>query len=157
MSSLSDPAGHTLKAYRYALRAKPAQERHLRRYLGACRWVWNAALAEQQARQERGEKYAGFAQMCKWLTSWRNAQETKWLADVSCDPLQQTLKGLDKAFQRFFRNAKAGIGPPGYPRFKVRGQEGGLRFPNSKTGTARCSERTGPPTQARLAAPATKP
>lgn len=66
-----------LKAFRFALRAKPAQERQLRRYVGACRWAWNAALAEQQARQERREKYAGFAQMCKWLTSWRNAPWTK--------------------------------------------------------------------------------
>jgi len=26
--------------------------------------VWNDALAEQRARHARGEKYAGFAQMC---------------------------------------------------------------------------------------------
>ena len=48
----------------------------LRRYVGMMRWLWNRALAEQQARRERGEKYAGYASMCAWLTAWRNAPET---------------------------------------------------------------------------------
>ena len=61
----------TMKAYRFQLRCKPAQERALRRFAGGLRWVWNQALAQQRERHERGEKFAGYAQMCTWLTAWR--------------------------------------------------------------------------------------
>jgi putative transposase len=93
----------------------------LRRWSGCCRKVWNLALAEQQVRRERGEKYAGFAQMCRWITAWRNAPETAYLRDVPVHVLQNTVRALDGAFQRFF--AKAG----GYPKFRRYGQPMGLR------------------------------
>lgn len=117
----------TLKAFRFQLRTKPATERTLRRFAGACRWVWNAAIAEQQRRREAGEKFAGYAVMCKWLTDWRHAPATAWLSETSIDPQQQTLKRLEAAYQRFFESAG------GYPKFRGRGQEAGLRFPNQRT------------------------
>ena len=46
-------------------------------------------------------------------------------------PQQQVLKRLDAAFQTFFANAKAAK-KPGYPRFKKRGDEPGIRFPDRK-------------------------
>lgn len=95
------------------------------------RWVWNRALAEQQAARDRGEKYAGFARMCKWLTAWRGAEETRWLAEGPVHPQQQVLKRLDATFQTFFANVKAGK-KPGYPRYKKRGDEPGIRFPDNK-------------------------
>lgn len=54
----------------------------LRRWAGCCRKVWNLALAEQQARRERGEQYAGYVTMAKWVTAWRKAPETAYLAEV---------------------------------------------------------------------------
>lgn len=114
------------RAYRFQLRCKPAQERALRRVAGGLRWVWNRALAEQKARYARGEKFASYVDMAKWLTAWRNAPETAWLAEGPIHPQQQALKRLEEAFKRFF--AKAG----GYPSFKRRGQEPGIRFPDPK-------------------------
>jgi putative transposase len=116
----------SIKAFRFQLRTKPGTERTLRRFAGSCRWVWNAAIAEQQRRREAGEKFAGHAAMCKWLTAWRNAPETAWLAEAPIHPLQQTLRRLEAAYKRFF--AAEG----GYPKFKRRGQEPGLRFPDPK-------------------------
>jgi putative transposase len=88
-------------------------------------------LAEQRARHARGEKYAGYAQMCIWLTAWRNAPETAWLADGPIHPQQQVLRRLDEAYKRFFAGVKAGerVGPPS---FKRRGEELGIRFPDPK-------------------------
>ncbi|OUM01199.1 RNA-guided endonuclease InsQ/TnpB family protein [Variovorax sp. JS1663] len=120
-----------LRAYRFQLRPRPAQERQLARYAGMLRWLWNRALAEQQARRERGEPYANYVAMAKWLTAWRNAPETQWLADGPVHPQQQVLKRLDATFQTFFANMKAGK-KPGYPRFKKRGEEPGIRFPDNK-------------------------
>lgn len=114
----------SIKAYRFQLRTKPGTERTLRRFAGACRWTWNAAIAEQRRRREAGEKFAGYAAMCKWLTAWRHAPETAWLAYTPVHPLQQTLRRLEAAYRRFFE----GAGGP--PRFKARGQEPCLRFPD---------------------------
>lgn len=53
------------KDYRYRLHTRPAQEAWLRRVAGRRRWVWNTALAEQQARHGRGEPYANYVAMAK--------------------------------------------------------------------------------------------
>ncbi len=116
----------SIKAFRFQLRLKPAQKRDLKRWAGALRWLWNRALREQVARHARSEKYAGYAQMCQWLTVWRNAPETAWLAQGPVHPQQQALRRLDEAYKRFF--AKKG----GFPTGKRWGQEPGLRFPDPK-------------------------
>jgi putative transposase len=90
------------------------------------RWIWNTALAEQQARHKRGEKYASYVDMAKWLTAWRHAPATSWLAIGPMHPQQQVLRRLDEAYRRFF--AKAG----GFPKFKPRGRAPGIRFPDPK-------------------------
>ncbi|CAN7769603.1 transposase [Variovorax sp. LjRoot290] len=120
-----------LRTFRFQLRPRIAQEHSLDRYAGMLRWIWNRALAEQQARRERAEKYAGYASMCGWLTAWRNAPPTSWLREGPVHSQQQVLKRLDKAFQTFFANVKAGK-KPSYPRFKKRGDEPGIRFPDRK-------------------------
>jgi len=101
-----------IRAYKFQIRATPGLERQLRRFSGACRWVWNEALEEQKARYARGEKYAQYESMAKWLTAWRNAPETKWLSETPIHVQQQTLKRLDKAYKRFFKKEA------GFPKFK---------------------------------------
>jgi len=132
----------SMKAYRFQLRCKPAHERALRRMAGGLRWVWNQALAEQRARHARGEKFASYVDMAKWLTAWRNAPATAWLAEGPVHPQQQVLRRLEAAYKRFFEAAKAGkAGKSGNasgrggvkpPRFKRRGQEPGIRFPDPR-------------------------
>jgi putative transposase len=112
-----------IKTFRFRLRFRPACEARLRRYVGMCRWVWNSALAEQKARYARGEKYAGYVEMAHWLTSWRNAPATAWLAQGPVHTQQQVLRRLDQAYRRFF--GKTG----GMPSFKRHGQHPSLRFP----------------------------
>lgn len=125
-----------IKAHRFQLRTRSSVEAQLRRYAGMGRQVWNRALAEQRARHARGERYAGHAEMCKWLTAWRNAPETAWLADGPIHPQQQVLRRLDEAYRRFFAAAKAGQaggrGRTGPPEFKRYGDEPGIRFPDPK-------------------------
>ena len=125
-----------LRAWRFQLRSpRPAVTRALRRELGACRWVWNRAVGEQRERRARGEKHAGYAEMCRWLTNWRNRPETAWLREGSASAQQQTLRRLDAAYRRFFeylKQRKAGIycqrvGPP---LIKGCGHDVGLRYPN---------------------------
>jgi putative transposase len=55
---------------------------------------------------------------------WRHAPGTAWLAQAPIHPLQQTLRRLETAYRRFF------VAEGGPPRFKRRGPEPGLRFPD---------------------------
>ena len=109
------------KAYRYRLRSNPKAEAVLRRWDGCCRKVWNLALAKQQERRTQGEKYAGYVAMAKWLTDWRADPLTTYLNEPPVHVLQNVLKALDTAFQKFFK--KTG----GYPHFKRYGEACGLR------------------------------
>jgi len=104
------------RGYKYRLRQNGAHEALYRRYAGCCRKVKNMALAEQQARRERGEKYASYVEMAKWLTQWRNDPETSYLKECPVHAEQMALKALDESFQKFFK------GQGGYPKFTRRGQ-----------------------------------
>ena len=91
-----------LQAFKYELMPNGQQERQMRRFAGACRFVYNKALALQKERYERGEKKLGYAGLCKRLTEWRNSEETAWLAESPVHPLQQALIDLERAYSHFF-------------------------------------------------------
>lgn len=114
------------QCFKYRLRPKAGQAALLRRTAGCCRFVWNAALAEQQARHARGEKFAGYVEMAKWLTGWKQDPEREFLKQPPVHALQSTLKDLDNAFRRFFRREG------GYPKFKHRGDPLSFSEPDVK-------------------------
>ena len=95
----------------------------MRRFAGACRFVFNRALARQNENHEAGNKYIPYGKMASWLVEWKNATETQWLKDSHSQPLQQSLKDLERAYKNFFRKRAA------FPRFKKRGQNDAFRYP----------------------------
>ena len=95
----------------------------MRRFAGACRFVFNRALARQNENHEAGNKYIPYGKMASWLVEWKNATETQWLKDAQSQPLQQSLKDLERAYKNFFRKRAA------FPRFKKRGQNDVFRYP----------------------------
>jgi putative transposase len=115
-----------LQAFRYELRPNGEEARNLRRVAGSRRYVFNCALALQKERYQRGDKKLGYAALCKQLTSWRNSEETSWLADAPVHPLQQALRDLDRAYKNFFE------GRAGPPEFKKKGQHESFRYPDPK-------------------------
>ena len=96
-----------IRAFRFQLRPTPGTAHTLRRFAGSCRWVWNRAIGEQQRLRAAGEKFAGFAAMCRWLTVWRNDPDTAWLAETPVQAQQQTLKRLEASYRRFFEGVAA--------------------------------------------------
>ena len=95
----------------------------MRRFAGACRFVFNRALALQNENHEAGNKYIPYGKMASWLVEWKNATEMQWLKDSPSQPLQQSLKDLERAYKNFFRKRAA------FPRFKKRGQNDAFRYP----------------------------
>ncbi|EKO4435263.1 helix-turn-helix domain-containing protein, partial [Escherichia coli] len=92
-----------LQAFKFRLRPDGQQEREMRRFAGACRFVFNRALALQNENHEAGNKYISYAKMTSWLVEWKNATETQWLKDSPSQPLQQSLKDLERAYKNFFQ------------------------------------------------------
>ncbi len=95
----------------------------MRRFAGACRFVFNRALALQNENHEAGNKYIPYPRMASWLVEWKNATETQWLKDAPSQPLQQSLKDLERAYKNFFQKRAA------FPHSKKRGQNDAFRYP----------------------------
>src|SRR5688572_21185472 len=103
------------RAFRYELKPAPQQAALLHRFAGCRRFVYNKALAEQEARRSRGEKRLSYSELCTLLTAWKQTPEYAFLNDAPAQPLQQALKDLDRAYRNFFEKRAAP------PRFKKRG------------------------------------
>ncbi|MCP5162316.1 MAG: IS200/IS605 family element transposase accessory protein TnpB [Hahellaceae bacterium] len=112
-----------LQAFKYELMPDGEQQRTMRRFAGSCRFVFNKALALQQAHYAEGKKKLSYADLCKHLTEWRKNSETQWLSETHSQPLQQTLKDLERAYKNFFEKRAD------FPRFKKKGQSDSFRYP----------------------------
>jgi putative transposase len=115
-----------LQAYKFELMPDGEQARDMRRFAGSCRFVYNKALAMQKENHAAGNKFIGFAGLCKALTGWRNGIDIPWLKDAPCHPLQQALKDLEKAYKNFFDKR------PDFPSFKRKGSGDSFRYPDPK-------------------------
>ncbi len=131
----------TERAYKYRFYPTAEQENLLRRTMGCVRLVYNKALATRtEAWYERQERIS-YKQTSSFLTGWKKTEDLDFLNDVSCVPLQQCLRHLQKAFANFWgQRAK-------YPRFKKKHHGGSAEFTKSafkfqdgNVWLAKCSE-----------------
>ena len=120
------PAMKRLQAFKFELRPDGQQQRDMRRFAGSCRFVFNKALALQQANHKAGNKFIGYVAMAKLLTGWRHDPDTLWLAESPVHPLQHALKDMERAFKNFFAKRAD------FPRFKKKGQSDSFRYPDAK-------------------------
>ena len=113
------------RAYKFRFYPTPAQENLLRRTMGCVRLVYNKALATKtEAWYERQERI-DYKQTSSLLTGWKKTEDLDFLNEVSCVPLQQCLRHLQKAFANFWgKRAK-------YPRFKKKRNGGSAEFTKS--------------------------
>ena len=71
-------------------------------------------------------KYQSFSELCKLLTLWKKAEAaTTFLKTPHSQPLQQTLKHLDRALKDAFNKSN----PKQFPRFKKKGAGDSFRYP----------------------------
>ncbi|MDJ0742699.1 MAG: RNA-guided endonuclease TnpB family protein [Xenococcaceae cyanobacterium MO_167.B27] len=115
----------TERAYRYRFYPTQAQENLLRRTMGCVRLVYNKALATRTEAWYQRQERIDYKQTSSLLTSWKKTEELDFLNEVSCVPLQQCLRHLQKAFANFWgKRAK-------YPRFKKKRNGGSAEFTKS--------------------------
>lgn len=131
----------TQRAYRYRFYPTAEQEGLLRRTLGCTRLVYNRALAARTEGWYERQERIGYKKTSALLTEWKKEDELSFLNEVSCVPLQQGLRHLQKAFANFW------AGRAKYPAFKKKRNGGSAEFTKSafrwKDGElflAKCSE-----------------
>jgi len=59
-----------LQAFKSELRPTGDQQRYMRCFAGACRFVFNKALALQKENYDAGGKFISYVAMAKQLTAW---------------------------------------------------------------------------------------
>ena len=115
----------TERAYKYRFYPTAEQEELLRRTMGCVRLVYNKALAARTEGWYQRQERIGYNQTSSMLTAWKKEEELSFLNEVSCVPLQQTLRHLSKAFENFWaKRAK-------YPNFKKKRNGGSAEFTRS--------------------------
>jgi putative transposase len=115
----------TERAYKYRFFPTAEQENLLRRTMGCVRLVYNKALAARTIAWYEKQERIDYKQTSSLLTSWKKIEELNFLNEVSCVPLQQCLRHLQKAFANFWgKRAK-------YPRFKQKRHGGSAEFTKS--------------------------
>lgn len=101
-----------LKAYKYRLKPTKEQKIFFEKSFGCVRFIYNWALAKRIEAYQNEGKRINAVELCKMLTDLKKAEGMEWLKEVSNECLQQSIRNLDSAFTRFFREKK------GFPKFK---------------------------------------
>ncbi|CAI2526598.1 transposase, IS605 OrfB family [Serratia fonticola] len=110
------------RAYKYRFYPTQDQIEFLAQTFGCVRFVYNSVLRwRTDAYRERQEKI-GYIQANARLTALKKEPELTWLNDVSCVPLQQTLRHQQTAFSNFF------AGRAKYPTFKSKHHKQSAEF-----------------------------
>src|SRR5438128_10373859 len=105
-----------IKTFQYKLYPTKEQECLLFDTLETLRNLYNGALAERIDRYKHEEVIITGYDQQKQLPNLK--KKAKPLADLFSQVAQNCLKRLDKAYSNFLRRVKAGLGKPGFPRFK---------------------------------------
>ena len=102
------------RAYKYRLNPTPEQIVFFNKSFGCCRFVYNYMLGKRIEAYQRDKTKIGWVELAKMLTELKKEDGKEWLSEVSNECLQQSIRNMDSAFVKFFRE-KAG-----FPNFKAK-------------------------------------
>ena len=100
------------RAYKFKLNPTYKQQRQLLQAFGCARFIYNWGLDKKINLYKEQKKSLSYIDLAKELTLLKKNEEYKWLRDVPNECLQQSLRNLDSAYTRFFKEKK------GFPKFK---------------------------------------
>lgn len=103
------------KTFHYRIYPTKKQETTLTHWLQLLCETYNAALQERRDAYRMAGKSIGFSHQCAELPECRQMRPD--LAEVPSQVLQDAVKRVDLAFDRFFQRCASGE-KPGYPRYK---------------------------------------
>ena len=113
-----------LQAYKFELMPNGEQTRSMRRFVGACRFVYNRALAWQKEQYELNPKIKfSYLVLQNQLPNLKKDEQTSWLKEIPSQALQCALRDLESAYKNFFAKRAS------FPRFKKKGVRDSYRYP----------------------------
>lgn len=98
------------KAYKYRIYPNKKQKELIAKTFGCCRFVYNHYLAKRIKMYEENKETFSYVQCANDMTNLK--KELEWLKEVDSIALQSSLRDLDMAYQKFFKEHS------GYPKFK---------------------------------------
>lgn len=98
------------KAYRYRIYPNKKQQELIQKTFGCTRFVYNYFLYLRIKEYKENKKSISYNDMSKLLTQLK--KELVWLKEPDKDSLQKSLKDLDMAYKKFFKEHT------GFPKFK---------------------------------------
>lgn len=98
------------KAYKYRIYPNKKQQELIHKTFGCCRFVYNHYLDKRIKAYEKDKTSLNYYDCCKDLTSLK--KEYEWLKEPDKCSLQNALKDLEFAYNKFFKEHT------GYPKFK---------------------------------------
>ena len=98
------------KAYKYRIYPNKKQQELIQKTFGCVRFVYNYYLAKRKEMYENDKITFTYNMCSKDLTNLK--KELEWLKEPDKCSLQNALKDLDQAYQKFFKEHT------GYPKFK---------------------------------------
>ena len=98
------------KAYRYRIYPNKKQKEIIAKTFGCCRFVYNKYLAKRIDIYKQSKETFSYVRCANDMKKLKS--ELEWLKEVDSTALQSSLKDLDVAYQKFFKEHS------GFPKFK---------------------------------------
>jgi putative transposase len=112
-----------LKSYKYKIKPNEEQIVLLNKHFGAIRFAYNYFLNERKVEYETNKQSLNYNDNSASLTKLKKQEEFKWLKEINSQSLQHSLKGLDDAYNSFFKKRT------GFPRFKSKHHKNSFKVP----------------------------
>jgi putative transposase len=117
-----------VRGFQYRVYPTPAQKLAMAKTFGCARYVYNWALNLRSSAWRERQERINYGATSAALTELKRQPEVVWLNEVSCVPVQQSLRHLQTAFVNFWENGAA------YPNFKRRDERQSAEFTRSGFG-----------------------
>ena len=98
------------KTYKYRIYPNKKQKELIAKTFGCCRFVYNKYLAKRIEMYKQNKETFSYVQCANDMKKLKS--ELVWLKEVDSTALQSSLKDLDSAYQKFFKEHS------GFPKFK---------------------------------------
>lgn len=113
------------RAYKYRIYPTPEQVTLLEQTFGCVRFIYNSILRWRTDAYYIAQTKINYNKASSYLTELKKNPDFPWLNDVSCVPLQQSLRHQQTAFKNFFE------GRSKYPTFKKKRSKQSAEFTKS--------------------------
>jgi putative transposase len=112
-----------LKSYKYKIKPNEEQKVLLNKHFGSIRFAYNYFLNERKVEYETNKQTLNYNDNSAALTKLKKTEEFKWLREINSQSLQHSLKGLDDAYNSFFKKRT------GFPKFKSKHDKNSFKVP----------------------------